>query len=57
MNDNSDTTLDVQQIAPTQTGGFTSWVTVNGTRLDYSAYRFPDGSINVGRITPPRVVK
>ncbi|MCB0206886.1 MAG: RHS repeat-associated core domain-containing protein, partial [Anaerolineae bacterium] len=29
-------------------------VTVGGTRLDYHAYRLPDGTVNVGRITPPR---
>ena len=31
-------------------------VSVNGTQVDYNAYKFADGSINVGRITtPPKV--
>ncbi|MFT3777778.1 MAG: hypothetical protein QM772_05775 [Ottowia sp.] len=29
-------------------------VIVNGTQLDYVAYKLPDGTINIGRITPPR---
>jgi hypothetical protein len=29
-------------------------VIVDGITLDYSAYKLPDGKINVGRITPPR---
>ena len=28
-------------------------VNINGVRLDYNAYRLPDGTINVGRITTP----
>lgn len=30
------------------------WVNMQGTRMDYTVYRFQDGSFNVGRITPPR---
>lgn len=29
-------------------------VVVNGTKIEYSAFRLQDGTINVGRITPPR---
>ncbi|MFM7856152.1 MAG: hypothetical protein ACKPCM_06900, partial [Pseudanabaena sp.] len=29
-------------------------VVVDGITLDYSAYKLPDGTVNVGRITPPR---
>jgi RHS repeat-associated protein len=29
-------------------------VNVNGTQVDYASYKFPDGTINVGRITIPR---
>jgi hypothetical protein len=35
-------------------GQYTGTVTVNGTSFNYSAYKLPDGTINVGRITPPR---
>lgn len=35
-------------------GPYTGSVVVNGVKLDYSAYKLPDGTINVGRITPPR---
>lgn len=35
-------------------GQYNGSVVVNGTKLDYSAFKFPDGTINVGRITPPR---
>jgi hypothetical protein len=30
-------------------------VVVNGTKLDYAAYKLADGTVNVGRITPPRL--
>jgi hypothetical protein len=29
-------------------------VIVNGIPLDYVAFKLPDGTINIGRITPPR---
>jgi RHS repeat-associated protein len=35
-------------------GQYNGSVVVNGTKLDYSAFKLPDGTINVGRITPPR---
>ncbi|WP_250454533.1 hypothetical protein [Caballeronia sp. ATUFL_M2_KS44] len=35
-------------------GQYIGSVTVNGVKLDYSAFKLPDGTINVGRITPPR---
>ncbi|WP_298332920.1 RHS repeat-associated core domain-containing protein [Asticcacaulis sp.] len=35
-------------------GQYSSSVLVDGTKLDYSAFKLPDGTINVGRITPPR---
>ena len=36
-------------------GQYNGNVVVNGTKLDYSAFKLPDGTINVGRITPPRL--
>lgn len=33
---------------------YTGSVLVNGIKLDYVAYKLPDGTINIGRITPPR---
>lgn len=33
---------------------YNGFVIVNGIRLDYVAYRLPDGTINIGGITPPR---
>ncbi len=36
-------------------GQYSGSVTVNGTKLEYSAFKLPDGTINVGRITPPRI--
>ena len=30
------------------------FVTVGGVRIDYHAYRMPDGTVNIGRITTPR---
>jgi len=38
-------------------GQYTGSVIVDGVRLDYSAFRLPNGTINVGRITPPKVQK
>ncbi|MDN3575700.1 hypothetical protein QWZ03_02810 [Chitinimonas viridis] len=35
-------------------GLYNGRVNVNGTQVDYAAYKFSDGTINVGRITPPR---
>ncbi|WP_244817688.1 hypothetical protein [Caballeronia sp. Lep1P3] len=35
-------------------GQYTGSVVVNGAKLDYSAFKLPDGTVNVGRITPPR---
>jgi len=35
-------------------GQYTGTVVVNGTTFKYSAFKLPDGTINVGRITPPR---
>ncbi|WP_345891761.1 hemagglutinin repeat-containing protein [Burkholderia sp. Tr-860] len=35
-------------------GQYTGTVVVNGTTFNYSSYKFPNGTINVGRITPPR---
>jgi filamentous hemagglutinin len=35
-------------------GLYNGRVTVNGVDIDYAAFKFPDGRINVGRITPPR---
>jgi filamentous hemagglutinin len=35
-------------------GQYTGTVVVNGTTFTYSSYKLPDGTINVGRITPPR---
>ncbi|MFC0400659.1 hypothetical protein [Paraburkholderia rhizosphaerae] len=34
-------------------GQYTGSVIVDGVKLDYSAFKLPDGTINVGRITPP----
>jgi RHS repeat-associated protein len=45
---------DIQQNVPSTSGGFTGSVNLNGTQINYSAYKFPNGTINVGRITPPR---
>jgi hypothetical protein len=35
-------------------GQYNGSVVVNGTKLDYSAFKLKDGTINVGRITPPK---
>lgn len=35
-------------------GLYNGRVNVNGTQVDYAAYKFSDGTINVGRISPPR---
>ncbi len=35
-------------------GLYNGTVVVNGTTFDYSAYKLPNGTINVGRITPPK---
>ena len=29
-------------------------IVVNGIKIDYVAYKLPDGTVNIGRITPPR---
>ncbi|WFP06235.1 hemagglutinin repeat-containing protein [Achromobacter spanius] len=38
-------------------GPYAGFVIVNGIRLEYSAFKFPDGTINVGRITPSKVLR
>ncbi|MBB1627415.1 filamentous hemagglutinin [Achromobacter sp. UMC71] len=38
-------------------GQYTGSVVVDGVKLDYSAFKLPDGTINVGRITPPKAPK
>ncbi|WP_165772016.1 hypothetical protein [Niveispirillum lacus] len=35
-------------------GPYKGSVHLDGTKLDYRAFKLPDGTINVGRITPPR---
>jgi hypothetical protein len=35
-------------------GGWTGTVNVQGQSIEYSAYRLPDGRINVGIVRPPR---
>ena len=46
---------DLKKIASSASmSPYNGFVIVNGIRLDYVAYRLPDGTINVGRITPPR---
>jgi hypothetical protein len=35
-------------------GQYNGSVVVDGTKLDYSAFKLSDGTINVGRITPPK---
>ncbi|MPT51088.1 RHS repeat-associated core domain-containing protein [Delftia sp.] len=35
-------------------GQYSGSVILNGAKLDYSAFKLPNGIINVGRITPPR---
>jgi filamentous hemagglutinin len=35
-------------------GQYTGSVVVKGTTFEYSAFKLPNGTINVGRITPPR---
>ena len=39
---------------PLAAGPHNGLVVVNGVRIRYAAYRFFDGTINVGRITPLR---
>lgn len=47
--------LNVNRAASRPVGeGWSGAVNVDGTRIEYSAYRLPDGRINVGSITPPR---
>ncbi|MNS95100.1 hypothetical protein D3C86_1425370 [compost metagenome] len=46
---------DLSKVASSlQQGQYTGSVVVNGVKLDYSAFKLPNGTINVGRITPPR---
>ncbi len=47
---------DVSRAAESLSKGqqHTGSVVVNGTRVEYSAFKLQDGTINVGRITPPR---
>jgi hypothetical protein len=48
-------TQDLLKVAKSWPNGqYNGSVAVNGVRLDYSAFKLPDGTINVGRITPPR---
>lgn len=48
-------TSDLKSIGSSlQQGQYTGTVVVDGTTFKYSAYKLPDGTINVGRITPPR---
>lgn len=35
-------------------GQYTGSVVVKGTTFEYSAFKLPNGTINVGRITPPK---
>jgi RHS repeat-associated protein len=35
-------------------GQYSGSVILNGAKIDYSAFKLPNGIINVGRITPPR---
>ncbi|WP_409975947.1 hemagglutinin repeat-containing protein [Xanthomonas graminis] len=48
INDLSDIKMSLSQ------GQYTGTVVVNGVKFIYSAYKLPNGKINVGRITPPR---
>jgi RHS repeat-associated protein len=47
---------DVSRAAESLSKGqqYTGNVVVNGTRIEYSAFKLENGTINVGRITPPR---
>ncbi|MFC5740099.1 RHS repeat domain-containing protein [Dyella tabacisoli] len=46
---------DLSKVASSLSAGqHNGSVIVNGVKLDYSAFKLPDGTINVGRITPPR---
>ncbi|MGX9773218.1 RHS repeat domain-containing protein [Janthinobacterium aestuarii] len=47
---------DISRAAESLSKGqqYTGNVVVNGTRVEYSAFKLENGTINVGRITPPR---
>jgi len=46
---------DLLRSAESLVGGqYSGSVLLNGTKLEYSAFKLSDGTINVGRITPPR---
>ncbi len=46
---------DLSQAAKSLSNGpYNGSVVVNGTKLDYTAFKLSDGTINVGRITPPK---
>lgn len=48
-------TSDVSRLGNTfPTNLYNGSVIVNGTKLDYVAYRLSDGTLNIGRITPSR---
>uniref|UniRef100_UPI0021533B40 RHS repeat domain-containing protein n=2 Tax=Gammaproteobacteria TaxID=1236 RepID=UPI0021533B40 len=46
---------DIERIGANHPSGtYSGSVTVDGVKIEYSSHKFPDGSINVSRITPPR---
>lgn len=49
-------TQDLSRMANSLSKGqqYTGAVHVNGTKIEYSAFKLENGTINVGRITPPR---
>ncbi|MET1473619.1 MULTISPECIES: filamentous hemagglutinin N-terminal domain-containing protein [Burkholderia] len=48
-------TGNLNSIGPSLPQGlYNGTVVVNGTTFNYAAFKLPDGTINVGRITPPR---
>lgn len=48
-------TADMERVgANLPPGQYSGSVMVDGVKVDYSSYKLPAGSINVGRITPPR---
>ena len=48
-------TSDISRLGNTfPSNPYNGSVIVNGTKLDYVAYRLPDGTLNIGRITPSR---
>lgn len=48
-------TGNLNSIGPSLPQGlYNGSVVVNGTNFNYSVFKLPNGTINVGRITPPR---